>query len=659
MISLLIRIFNNYFKKNYLLELIFLIILLLIGYWIYIKPIIDIPNNYILLGGADDSTYGILAQKVLRQGITGAYDLTFPPLLPILMALLHKLWAISLEDAGRLISSIAILLTIIPTYLLARNLFGIKTALVASIVIIIWPMPDLSFGFARPQVLQTLIMTSAFFISYLALKKDKPMLYFFAGMLWGLSYLTRYESWLPFLILFLFTLKIAKFKIPVITQKTIFALSGFLIITFSYLSYVHQVYGSWTLNPRIGIDIIAPGSAFSVVEDSSQITTLAQLMLSGDPTYYQYNLWHPNARQWFLAFGRNKLLDSPIPLMYLKILNKYSSEITLFGFLGIILSLLLIFHKNLRLLFPISVLALLIFSLSNLIMRMLANLPLSNSLFLLETIRQLFIITFDKYKDSYSVNNLIILLITTYIVISHRHKTIPLLLSFLQQNKTLLFLPIALLIGNIPLLLHSVEDWYIMWVWPILIIYAGFMVTTISSSISRIFKKTLTIVPPTVSFCIIIIFILLLGQKNYLELIETRNRVSQPLANNSQMMLDQRMFKNPGLKILADHGPGAKVSVFRTTPAFYAQGNPFFFIGDNITSFDTIIEYFYHNKVDYIVATKSEAYAFKNLRPLFNPQTKLKNWELIYIDPSNEKYWFGNEDTTVIVTVWKRKVKNG
>ncbi len=424
----------------YLFEVIFFILLLSVASLIYLKPLLDVPNNYILLGGGDDSTYGLLTQKILKHGITGGYDLTFPPFLPILMAFFHKFVAFSIEDAGRIVTSLAIIFTPIPTYFLAKNLFGIRAAVIAAILIISWPMSNISFGFARPQALQTFMMTTAFFISFLALKKGNIFFYFIAGAFWGLSYLTRFESWLPFLVLLALTLtQLSERKSLKNTLVKVFlAVLGFLIITFSYLSYVHDTFGSWTINPRIGIDVVAPGGVFAVIDDPKGKTTLAQLMLSGEPTYFQYGLWHPDTRTWLISFGRNKLFDSTLPSLYIGLLNKYSQELAIAGSLGIFLSVVALFRKNTRPLILLLTVITFIYSTINLMTRIFANLPQSNQPIWWENIRNLISITFVKYNDSFVSNNLNLMIITSFLIYWQR-KSIGLLLNFFRQNHLSLF----------------------------------------------------------------------------------------------------------------------------------------------------------------------------------------------------------------------------
>lgn len=641
--------------KIRILEFIYLLFLIVATYWLYILPFI--LNNhlyYMLLGGADDSTYGIFAQRAIDNGLQGAYSLTFAPFFPILMALVHTLFGFSIEKAGLIISSVSIGLTIFTVYFLTKILFDRITAVIASSIILIYPMSKIVVGVVRPQALQTLMMTLGILLSVLALKTNRNIYYFFAGIFWGLAYLTRFESWLPCLVLILFILLSIcdKKYLKNILFNIFFVILGFLIITFSYLSYVHQVYGAWSLNPRINIDAMGYIGSFSALKGSQELTTYGQILMFPDERYvYKSEIWHPEFKRWLKALGRSATLDTPVPMYYLNILLSYSPGIVLIGFAGLITSLILIFKKRLRFLIVIILSLVFLYFFINTILRTFTWLKLENNLIISELLEILKTKITSKSPDPLLIKYFIGTIFTFFILFKNRKNFGKEIIEFLFKNRVLLYIPASLLICFIPLILHDTEKWYVVWIWPILAVYFGFLIILLLNFLKMLLKKINISVfiyfPIQILLIIIIMFTII--SRNYSTFKEVRNTIFS--LTKSQYATESEKISQ---MILKDHGRGAKVTVFETTLAFYVQGEPFFFLNDPTYSFNQVLNYYYTNNVDYIFLNAS--YGVKNLEPLLNPKIKLINWELLYAKPSiNTNIIISNEENKYTFVIWKRK----
>jgi hypothetical protein len=177
---------------------------------------------------------------------------------------------------------------------------------------------------------------------------------------------------------------------------------------------------------------------------------------------------------------------------------------------------------------------------------------------------------------------------------------------------------------------------------PLLAIFAAYFIIEITK---KFFSSN------SIVLCVIMLFLI---KPDFFTLLNLRNDYMYSRYNDDP---EKRMFKNTGEAVYTDYGPGATVSVFRSSPAYYARGKPFYYIKSENLDLQDTLKYFYDNHVDYIVAAKWEVYQYPVLQPLLDPKLKLKHWELIYIDPKiplNE-YYFAEEKTNVVATVWKRK----
>lgn len=85
-----------------------------------------------------DAIHYVETAAALARGDFFGYDPKIPIFYPLLGALANFVWA-DLEQACRVVSFLASTLTILPVFLLARNLHGLRAARVAGILVALWP----------------------------------------------------------------------------------------------------------------------------------------------------------------------------------------------------------------------------------------------------------------------------------------------------------------------------------------------------------------------------------------------------------------------------------------------------------------------------------------------------------------------------------------
>jgi len=647
-------------RLSLFVEILFLTLLLVISYFLYLKPVINSLGLYLFTGGADDSTYGIMAQKILRGGFKAAFNFTWPPLFPYFMATLNRHTYFSLEDSGRIIASLAICLNILPTYFLAKSLFNEKVGFLSAFFVTFFPMSNVWLGYARPQTLQVLFFSTGLLLSLLALKNKKLLLFFVSGSLWGLAYLNRFESWLPLLVLILLIILQIKSKASLFRSivKITVLIIGFLIVTFPYLKYVRQYYGSWTLNPRIDMDITSETGGFSPIYDKHGLTNLIQIVGSFNTKYYQYDIFHPSPLKFLSHLGNFYMLDSPMFFMYLNILIKSSKEIVIFSLLGLLLILLSVLKKSIYKFSLILSIYSLIFAFTNILRVMFVNLSGVGDRKTLDFIQVLFYRSFIKNFNSYLGLNLSILILSLFTLFLNKRNYFKDIQTFINKYVLILFVPFSSFVCLFPLIMHSIDEWYVLWIWPVIFIYCSyFIVKSVTFLIGKLINSHsyLTKISSSTLLFLIIILSYRGFSRIYNNVIERSNNIYRPNSGDTNSYLMGLNYQNIGNKILEDHGPGASIVVISTPPIFYAQGNPDYFLtGGNISFIDSV-HYLENNNFEYMVVVNNEINRYKDLMPLLNPMTKIDNWSVFYTQPSLEtlKKDPGNIISNISFVIWK------
>lgn len=632
------KILVLYFKDFLLLTPI-----MVFAAWVYLIPPLQTFGYHTLF--SDDAIFAILARKVLGEGLQGAYHLSWGPLFPWLIAYLNKFFNIPLDEGGRIITGLSLTLRVIPIYFLAKLIFNRLTGFLAAFLATIYIFILIPQEATLSEGLYTFIVSTGFLVSLLALKTEKIIYYILSGVIWGTAYLTRFEGWFFLTPLLLLTaadvLNVKKRRQSV---KLIAALLiSFFIIIFPYLSFVRQVYGAWSLNPRVNIALVAPGNSFTLIKDNYGTSTPAQIYFSGEHKYYISDLWHPTPLTFWRALGRSWPTFSITPGNYLNFFHSHTPIILYGGLLGLILNIYLIFRKKIYLTITLTAIFALIFSVLDFSFTTLEFTspiifnPNGNIVLFIDQFHRM--ISTKGYLEPL-IRDLLIIAATSFWFI-FKKQYFKLLLKLFQNEREKLFLPLSLFLGLIPLLFNSFASKYTIVLGSILFIYTVFFLLKVTSFLSQKITK----------YFMYILFILTFVWFNLpfvYQALDTRE--NQYKRSDFQI----QFLKEPGLAILKDNGPGAKIAVFHEAPVFYAQGNLFYFAADSNIPLEKTLNYFEANNVKYIVLNSSQYYSWIQLKPLLLPTTNLTKWKMIYSDPpSGADVKVTDTQSDVLVTVWK------
>jgi 4-amino-4-deoxy-L-arabinose transferase-like glycosyltransferase len=148
--------------------------------------------------GSEGAEYATIARNIMSgRGYSGLVtegpELIFPPLFPALIAAFSFLTN-DFEWAGRLVSMIFGALLVVPTYLIARRIFGRRTALFAGALVAVHPfLIRYSIAIFTETMFLTLILT-AIYMSMRSASSPTLRNVGLAGAFYGLAYLVRQEA---------------------------------------------------------------------------------------------------------------------------------------------------------------------------------------------------------------------------------------------------------------------------------------------------------------------------------------------------------------------------------------------------------------------------------------------------------------------------------
>jgi 4-amino-4-deoxy-L-arabinose transferase-like glycosyltransferase len=224
----------------------------------------------------DSSTYLSISRAIVHGQLSttfrGGVPTYLPPLYPLATTLFYPVIG-DMEGAGVFVSLLAGALLVLPIFLLARSLYGSKAAWIASVLVAINPLMVKWSLHILTEALFILAYVSAAAVGWKALKEQRRGLFFFAGGLCALAYLTRLIgiTLLPVLLFWtaVFAARHRRGIKPAAVSLGALGL-GFLILAAPYWIYIHQETGQWSLAPYYDvIHTMATSGA-----DSAEDTTL-------------------------------------------------------------------------------------------------------------------------------------------------------------------------------------------------------------------------------------------------------------------------------------------------------------------------------------------------------------------------------------------------
>lgn len=242
----------------------------------------------------DEVNYVKLAASVAREGFPQGLHPYWPPLYPMLVGLLAKI-SYHPEAIARGVSIISGVAVLPVVYSYVRSFLNRSTAILALLLLGMFPALAYSDTAAQTESLYTLLTLSGVFLGWRALERNSWRRAGVAGILFGFGYLLRPEGVGYVIVLcvvlgFLF-----------ITGKNsrkrwigMFAvvIMGFMIISTPYLLYLRNVTGQWTLSTKgranqlgqaiLITDLDRDGSVFGLLSEDNKQVLIDQIYHKGD-----------------------------------------------------------------------------------------------------------------------------------------------------------------------------------------------------------------------------------------------------------------------------------------------------------------------------------------------------------------------------------------
>ncbi len=155
-----------------------------------------------------------------------------------------------LELAGRVVSLILGSLLVLPLYLLGRELFSRQVAFCASLLAVAWPPLVASSCEVMTQASYDLILLAAIYLVWRMFRKPSPTAGVLAGLCIGLTYLTRPEGVLLFLLVPLPLLYYHAREVRGNWPSLVAYVAGFSLLFGLNALLVHHVTGEWQLSAK-------------------------------------------------------------------------------------------------------------------------------------------------------------------------------------------------------------------------------------------------------------------------------------------------------------------------------------------------------------------------------------------------------------------------
>lgn len=181
--------------------------------------------------------------------LEGKVSVAVGALYPILIGL-FSFFIKNIELAGRFVSIIFGSILFVPIYLLTKKIYNKKVALIAALLIVIYPVLSYLSLIVYSDIIFYFFISLGAYVGLLAIKKRKYFLYFLTGIIFGLSYLTRFEGGGYLFFIYLFAIFYPKFKFKKAFYILILFLIGFLIIASPYLIFLYNYTGHLSISAK-------------------------------------------------------------------------------------------------------------------------------------------------------------------------------------------------------------------------------------------------------------------------------------------------------------------------------------------------------------------------------------------------------------------------
>jgi 4-amino-4-deoxy-L-arabinose transferase-like glycosyltransferase len=205
----------------------------------------------------DEPAYLLAGYNLLTGNgftISGFPELHFPPLFPVIAGLFYFLLG-DFEKANNFAYALFGGLLIIPVFVIARRIYGARTAWLASILTAVFPAltVDVLFWGTLTEPLYLFLLYGALACFLIALDDDKIRAFPIAGAFFGLAYLTRPEAIVYFVAFIVFACVWSRKALN--NRRTWHVLGSFvlpfLVCAIPYMWYLHAYTGQWMVSGKI------------------------------------------------------------------------------------------------------------------------------------------------------------------------------------------------------------------------------------------------------------------------------------------------------------------------------------------------------------------------------------------------------------------------
>ena len=228
----------------------------------------------------DSPAYIQMAKSFFAGNFSAGLAEDYPPLYSLFVTAAYSIthdWII----AGRLVSFIFSILTIVPIYFLTKELFGEKVANVASVFFIFQP----AIGGYSVRIISeptyVFFFVSAVWLSWKAISTQKHSLLFAAGAISGLSYLVRPEGLGVAIVTCLYVSFHDLLRVKYNYRKKIIHICmlvlGASIFVFPYVLHIKNETGRWELSKKKSILTAITGKAFGDSVPDASVSTAARI----------------------------------------------------------------------------------------------------------------------------------------------------------------------------------------------------------------------------------------------------------------------------------------------------------------------------------------------------------------------------------------------
>jgi 4-amino-4-deoxy-L-arabinose transferase-like glycosyltransferase len=262
----------------------------------------------------DGVQYLALGRNLMAGNLREGLSADWPPLYPLLAGF-STLFFQDAEFAGRFVSVVSGALLAIPSYMLTREWYGKRAAIIGAAIVTLHPLLIYNSTTLLTESTYTLLFTSGVLLGWTALRRGvRRGSYLLAGAAFGVCYLLKPEA-AGFLLLLLTMIvgracfsRARSWKTS--ARDALLLCAGFMLLAAPYLFYLRHQTGVWTLSGKAASHLwqgsrVAAGDlkpvSFPLLPDAA--TAVAQLTKALRFEYEIFNLIFPPAFVLLVGLG--------------------------------------------------------------------------------------------------------------------------------------------------------------------------------------------------------------------------------------------------------------------------------------------------------------------------------------------------------------------